>query len=700
MNVVSKDIKNAEIEAMLLHDGGSFASVDLKLSTDATEGAEEVIYRCYDELETPSITSSALSMSAEAKMSSLRSDIIGSMTKFHTPFGAKPIVYADWTASARCVNKIEDYLRNTVLQFYGNTHTATSITGRQSTAFRHEARQIVAEATNAKITGKAAEDVVLFIGSGTTAAVDKLVAILGLKVPFTTDLNPIYRPVVFVSSYEHHSNLLPWRESAAIVVTIAYDPITGVSLSDLETQLIVYKLHIIKIGAFAAASNLTGILSDVDSISILLHRYDALACFDYATAAPYVAMSMNPAEHPLAYKDALYCSGHKLLGGPNSSGVLVIKRHLLPQSRDVPSSVGGGTVFYVTTSHHRYLSNREEREEGGTPMLLADVKLGLAFHLKRSVGQHWIEAREQDLYGYALRKLRSSDGSNSSRVHLLSHHSVSVQPKRALPIFSFLIQCHDRYLHFHFVAVLLNDLFGIQVRGGCMCAGPYAQALLGLTSAHIDAFEAALLDKHEVLRPGFTRFSLPYWLSSEEVEYILDAILFIAEHGWKFLLHYRYNYKTGEWAHMTRLTRFPERIWLSKMDFFAAQAPTTSAVKSALPVSRVGTTSDCAEAATEFAQPLHQILQQQWTGYSCMLDVLDHVKQSVQDELHRLEGSKEFNRLAQQENITATTPSEAGGYSLRGYEHLRWFLVGEDCKKRSFDPHSTLPIVGERDTYT
>lgn len=511
---------------------------NVQIMANAVHVEEDTGFRCYVEVEAPSLAAPAnVGESAmEEKISALRGDIVGSLAKFITPFGARPIVYADWTASARCVGRIEDYVRSQVLPFYGNTHTTTSITGHQSTFFRHEARQLVAEACNAKITGKAAEDVVLFCGNGTTSCVNKLVDLLDLRSPFLEGIEEIYQPVVFVSSYEHHSNLLPWRESAAKVVMIDYDPATGVSLPDLEAKLKQFNHHVVKIGSFSAASNVTGILTDVDAVSILMHRYQGIACFDYASAAPYVRMDMNPVvmtedgSSRLAHKDAIFFSGHKFLGGPGASGVLVVKRSLLPTRNELPSGdVGGGTVFYVTDDHHRYLSNREEREEGGTPTLLADVRVGLIMHLKRSIGQDWIEEKELQLARYAHDRLAVDP-----RVVVLGPSGV-----KKLPILSFLIACHSKFYHFHFVSVLLNDLFGIQSRGGCMCAGPYAQSLLGLSKERVQQFEAAVLDKHEVLRPGFTRISFPYWSSKEEVDYILDAILFVAEHGWKYLPLYR-----------------------------------------------------------------------------------------------------------------------------------------------------------------
>jgi selenocysteine lyase/cysteine desulfurase len=139
----------------------------------------------------------------------------------------------------------------------------------QSTCFRHEARQIVAEAVNAKITGRGAEDVVIFTGSGSTSAINKMVKVLGLDVPLG-DIPSHQRPVVFVGPFEHHSNLLPWRESSADVVMIGENSNGGVDLRELVAKLKEYAPRPLKIGSFSAASNVTGRLAEVDQITVLM----------------------------------------------------------------------------------------------------------------------------------------------------------------------------------------------------------------------------------------------------------------------------------------------------------------------------------------------------------------------------------------------------------------------------------------------
>ncbi|CAM9955666.1 unnamed protein product, partial [Ectocarpus fasciculatus] len=260
----------------------------------------------------------------------------------------------------------------------------------------------------------------------------------------------------------------------------------------------------------------------------------------------------------LVAKDAIFFSGHKFVGGPGTPGVLVVKKRLLCNA--VPGTVGGGTVFFVTEKDHRYLSNKEEREEGGTPDILGSIRLGLAVQMKESMGRRGLQARNEALAELGLKTLRAHKG-----IVVLGDSG-----KKRLPIFSFLVRTGSssgRFLHYNFVCALLNDLFGVQSRGGCQCAGPYSQLLLGLSLPDTRAVEAELLRKHELLRPGFSRLSLSFVNSDREAKYILDAVLFVADHGASFLPYYRVNYKTGEWKHKTRFTRFPERRWLGNCDY-------------------------------------------------------------------------------------------------------------------------------------
>jgi selenocysteine lyase/cysteine desulfurase len=312
----------------------------------------------------------------EALIEWICGEVVGDDAVVDGPFGPRRMVYADATASGRSLAFIEDLIREQVLPTYANTHTEASATGRRTTELREQARRIVHRAVNG-----GADDAVVFCGSGATGAIDKLIRALAL------DRGP--RPVVFIGPYEHHSNELPWRESPTDVVPIAADGDGRIDLEHLEHQLRRHAHRPRKIGSFSAASNVTGVITDVDRVAIALHRHGALSCWDYAAAGPYLPIDINA-----AYKDAVFLSPHKFPGGPGTPGVLVAKRALL--RRAVPTVPGGGTILFVSPSAESYHPDAEVREEGGTPAIVESIRAGLAFALKEAVGADAILRREHD----------------------------------------------------------------------------------------------------------------------------------------------------------------------------------------------------------------------------------------------------------------------------------------------------------------
>ncbi|RGE20374.1 aminotransferase class V-fold PLP-dependent enzyme [Leucobacter sp. wl10] len=489
--------------------------------------------------ETENVTTSA------PLLARIREGVIGDDYVLNGPFGPRRITYVDYTASGRALAFIEDVIRDQVLPLYANTHSESNKTALQTTSLREDARELIRRSVHGT-----EDTVVIFTGSGSTAAINKMVGILGLRLSADLDerfgissrIPEAQRPVVFIGPYEHHSNELPWRESIADVITIREDDEGRVDLEHLASELERYAERPLRIGSFSAASNVTGILTDIDEVTRLLHGHGALAFWDYAAAGPYVDIDASKV-------DAVFLSPHKFIGGPGTPGLLIVNRSLL--SNSVPDTVGGGTVAYVSPVAHRYITDPDHREEAGTPAIVESIRAGLVFALKNEVGAPTIHARERAHLERALRAW-----GERPEIRMLG----STAAER-LSIVSFVITRPDgRYLHHNAVVAMLSDLFGIQARGGCSCAGPYGHRLLGIGPDRSHEFEQEIARGNEGIKPGWVRVSFNYFVSDEVAQYIVDAVSLIASHGYKLLPHYRFSPRTGLWRHRESADEAPLRL--------------------------------------------------------------------------------------------------------------------------------------------
>ncbi|MCK0151571.1 aminotransferase class V-fold PLP-dependent enzyme [Marivita sp. S6314] len=432
----------------------------------------------------------------------VRAGLIGDGIEIDGPFGPKPLIYADYVASGRALDQVEDFVRHKVLPYYANSHTQASFCGSYVTRLREAARREVG-----RLTGAGAGISVVFTGSGSTAAINRIVALLNIA----RIAEKGGRVVVFVGPYEHHSNLLPWRESGAEVVEIAEGATGGPCLAALGQALEDAAGADLVVGAFSAASNVTGIVTDVDAVTRLLKSRGALAIWDYGCGAPYMPMDMKSGTD--AAKDAIVFSPHKFPGGPGASGVMILRDAVV--TRHTPTLPGGGSVSFVSPWGHTYSERVQAREEAGTPNVIGDIRVALAMLVKEALGQARLDARHTH-----LRERAEKVWSQNSRLQILG----AAQPN-ALPIFSFRVpDGRGGFVHQQLFTRLLSDVSGVQARGGCACAGSYAHRLLNLDAEQSANLERAISEGHELEKPGWVRLNLSALMTDEKVDRVIDAV--------------------------------------------------------------------------------------------------------------------------------------------------------------------------------
>jgi len=462
-----------------------------------------------------------------------RRNTIGHDQRFTSPYGEHRVVYADWTASGRLYRPIEDRLRDQFGPFVGNTHSESSVTGSTMTLAYHEAHDILKRHVNAS-----RDDLIFTVGTGMTAAVNKLQRILGLKAPEGLrryiEIPARERPVVFVTHLEHHSNHTSWYETIADVVVVPPDERGVVSLESLEAQLHEYRDRPVKIGAFSACSNVTGIFTPYHAMARLMHRAGGVALIDFAASAPYVDIDMHPAGDADAYLDAVLFSPHKFLGGPGAAGVMIVNRAL--HNNKVPDEAGGGTVAWTNPwGRYAFLHDIEAREDAGTPGFLQSIKAALAVQVKDQMTVEAMQAREHQVAPYAMDKLAAIP-----RVNVLAQ---GVRDR--LAIISFWVEG----VHYNLLVRLLNDRFGVQARGGCSCAGTYGHYLLNVDPSRSKAI-TDLIDFGDLSqKPGWVRLSFHPSTTMADIDYSINAVAECVANVSEWQNDYVYSNITNEYTH-------------------------------------------------------------------------------------------------------------------------------------------------------
>lgn len=511
-----------------------------------------------------------MKQSLEQYFETFRDNVIGNNQTFEGPFGKKEILYADWVASARFYQPIEDKISKYILPFAANTHTESNITGTTMTKAYAASKDIIKKHVNASKADK-----LIFCGSGMTAAIAKLQRILGMKVPerFESYLDGIkenkkfrkvskrkkaldkkyqfkenFKPIVFVTHMEHHSNHTSWLETIADVEIIDADKDGLVCLDHFASLLDNYKERKFKIASITACSNVTGIETPYHDIAKMIHDYDGLCFVDFAASAPYTKINMHPKDKN-AYLDAIFFSPHKFLGGPGTPGVLIFNEALY--NNRCPDIPGGGTVQFTSPWYmHDYIDDIETREDGGTPPFIQGIRAALVVRLKEQMGVKNIKKRKNELLDIFFKEMK-----NVKEISILASNI-----KKRHGVVSFM----TKNMHYNLMTKVLNDQYGIQVRGGCVCAGTYAHYLLDMDEKFSNSIRKNILNHDNTMKPGFVRVSLHPTLSNDQLYYIVDSIKEIVTNMDSWKEQYKYVLYKNEYEHIN-MSDYTEQEVLSNI---------------------------------------------------------------------------------------------------------------------------------------
>lgn len=447
----------------------------------------------------------ATDTSLESYFDSFREGIIGQDQYIETNEKVVQMLYADWTASGRCYQPIEDSIQTEILPFIANTHTETNYVGSYITEQYISARNQIKRHVNAS-----EDDVLISYGSGMTDVINKLQRLLGLRMPdsnqWVTQTLVDEPPVVFITHMEHHSNHTSWLETICEVVVVPPDEDGLVSINNFRRTVEKFPERSL-IASITACSNVTGIETPYHEIAQLMHENEGLCFVDFACSAPYVDMNMHPDD--ASYLDAIMFSPHKFLGGPGASGILIVNKNLINHA--IPDVSGGGTVDWTNPwGGRKYVDDLEAREDGGTPAILQTIRSAKAIELKEQMSTKMIRQREVQLMEILWDGL-----ADIPELVVLAD-----QVRDRLGIFSFYIEG----VHYNDVVQYLNDHYGIQVRGGCSCAGTYGHHLLGIDRKTSKRITDQIDNGDCSQKPGWVRLSIHPTMKDQEMHFILQSI--------------------------------------------------------------------------------------------------------------------------------------------------------------------------------
>ncbi|WP_323589056.1 aminotransferase class V-fold PLP-dependent enzyme [Aliarcobacter butzleri] len=397
--------------------------------------------------------------------------------------------YFDYTASGLGFRQIENRIHD-VLETYANTHSKEASNADKTTNYYERARINLAH--NLELTDDFA---ILPSGCGSTAAIKHFQELLGLYIPpatkkrFNFEIDEKTAPLVIVGPYEHHSNEVSFREALCETQRVNLDKDGLVDLNHLKEILEKNKNREI-IASFCIASNVTGIITPYEEISKILRAYNAIICFDAAASSPYMNI-------PCHLFDAMFMSSHKLLGGPGSCGLLVIRKDLIDTSI-APTFAGGGTVEYVNKNLQLYQKEIEAREDAGTPGILQLIRASLAYQLRNEISFDFIKKQKDELKEFLINELRK----------IPNCIIYGNQEAQNIGIISFNI----RGLSPYDLCNKISSQDGFQTRAGCSCAGPYGHDLLGIEK----------LDRTN--RPGWVRVSIHFSQTKDDIKNLVESI--------------------------------------------------------------------------------------------------------------------------------------------------------------------------------